>query len=450
MDKFSIVDYKKSQDSKLVSFGYLLEHDQKTWHLTETLEFPIPLPDSLQIKKLLEALHIALSVSYYKAFLAPKITNPYNLNQAEAGFWNNVFVNGLGEFLHVNNLPSGSLAKFEASEKPVQHSPEPNNLDNNRCLLGVGGGKDSIVAGEALKNIGLKTEGFVLATKENIGQAGEVASMMEINLNIVKRTLDPQIIEINKLPGALNGHIPISVIFALVGSILATANGSRYVVVANESSASLPRANGINGAVNHQWSKSIDFERLLQQYFKDTRIDIEYFSAIRQLSSVAVAKLLSKLPKYFEVFTSDNGVFKIDPASRPNGRWGLSSSKSLSSYILLRPWLNDQDMQTIFGANLLDLSQLESMFLSLLGVAGDPPLDCVGTPEELRLSIELALKNGLQKEDYLMRLTQEKGIINEAATDQELKESLRLNENHAIPIVIADKLTNYFEKELSK
>src|SRR6185369_8613661 len=114
-----------------------------------------------------------------------------------------------------------------------------------------------------------------------------------------------------------------------------------------------------------------------------------YFSAIRQLTSLGVAKLFANFPKYFEVFTSDNFAFRIDPAKRPTGRWSLESPKSLSSYILLAPWLSDEDVAHIFGMELLDEPSLNQLFLELTGVEGEQPLDCVGTVEELVLSMNL-------------------------------------------------------------
>jgi UDP-N-acetylmuramoylalanine--D-glutamate ligase len=130
---------------------------------------------------------------------------------------------------------------------------------------------------------------------------------------------------------------------------------------------------------------------------------LTYFSAIRPLSSVAVARLFAQFPQYFNVFTSDNSVFRINPANRPTGRWSLESPKSLSSFILLAPWISEDDLVQSFGLNFLDEPSLEPLFYNLIGLEGSQPLDCVGTVEELKLSLNLIDQQGKFKKSYLMK-----------------------------------------------
>ena len=213
-----------SDDRSTLVCNYVLETDEKTFELSESLKFPISIPESYETEKLTRALHIALSISYYKTFLPPEIEHDYEMTETEAGFWNGVYENGLGEFLFKNQLPFDRLARFSAQNGDTT-SAQPTNDWQEKTLLGIGGGKDSIVAGELLKAISMSTTGFVLATKQNSGQATDVAITMDVDLQTIERTIDSQIIEINKLPGALNGHIPISLIFALCGAMLAAAQG---------------------------------------------------------------------------------------------------------------------------------------------------------------------------------------------------------------------------------
>jgi UDP-N-acetyl-alpha-D-muramoyl-L-alanyl-L-glutamate epimerase len=230
---------------------------------------------------------------------------------------------------------------------------------------------------------------------------------MGVPLHVVNRTLDPQLISMQQESGAYKGHVPISLIFALVGSLLALTQSAAYVVVANELSASTSNAKWADEAVNHQWSKSFAFESSLQNYiFEHVSPQLHYFSAIRPLSSVAVAKAFAKLPQYFEVFTSDNFVFRIDPSKRPNSRWSLESPKSLSSFILLSPWIPEDEMLHIFGINFLNESSLKDLFLSLIGLKGEPPLDCVGTVEELGASVHAIVYKQLWPDSSLLALTE--------------------------------------------
>ena len=54
------------------------------------------------------------------------------------------------------------------------------------AILGIGGGKDSIVAGELLKGCSLPFDGFVMATGEQRGQAQAVADIMGKNCTLLK------------------------------------------------------------------------------------------------------------------------------------------------------------------------------------------------------------------------------------------------------------------------
>ncbi|MBX6334169.1 hypothetical protein IRY61_02380 [Candidatus Saccharibacteria bacterium] len=447
---FSYRQFRVGDDRKTVYFDYALRHKGQEHEFAETIEFPVELPDVPELKRALRALHLALGVSYYKIFVPPVIEHPYAMDEAEAGFWNDVWLNGLGEFLYVNKLPAERLAKFTAQDG--EKFEGESSSEASGALLGIGGGKDSIVAGELLKALDVPASGFVMATGEQAGQAQAVAKTMGVELHIVKRTIDKKLLEVQEQPGTYRGHVPISLAFSLVGTTLAVANKAAYVVVANEAGTSLPRGIRWEGReVNHQWSKSFEAEQLIQNFIKtNVSASVTYFSAIRQLTSVGVAKIFAKFPQYFEVFTSDNFVFRIDPSKRPSGRWSLESPKSLSSYLLLAPWLSDEDLKRTFGIDFLNEHSLKDLFLALTGQEGEPPLDCVGTTEELELSINLLDEQGRYQDTYLMQLAKERGIVRADELDwqAELADFLRLQPQEALPPELKGQIQAWLEKEL--
>lgn len=448
-DSFLYRGFRISPDRRTVDFDYTISRAGDEHNLTESLTFPLPLKDTPQQLAGLRALHLALGVSYYKIFLPPAIEQPYAMDEAEAGFWNEVWQNGLGEFLYVNKLPVEQLAKFTAQDGE-KYEIESSSDRAEGTLLGIGGGKDSIVAGELLKALEVPVTGFVMATGEQRGQAQAVANTMGVPMLAVNRVLDKQLLTLQGRPEAYRGHIPISLIFGLVGTTLAIASDKTYVVVANEASASIPRVTWQERAVNHQWSKSFGFEQTLQRYIQEhIAPSVTYFSAIRQLTSVGVAKLFANYQQYFEVFTSDNFVFRIDSARRPNGRWSLESPKSLSSFMLLLPWISEADMLRIFGRNFLDEPSLEPLFLALTGQEGEPPLDCVGTVEELVLSLNLAAQQGKFVDSKLMQLGRERQIILEKDWQSELQQLLALQADHALPSELAPKITDSLRRDLA-
>jgi len=446
---FSYKTFRLDDDGQTVYFDYRITRDGQTYDLREALKFPVKLKADTRQQAGLRALHLALGVSYYKIFVSPRIEHAYRMDAREADFWNSVWQGGLGEFLYVNKLSPDRLARFEAQDGAMFAAGTA--AGGSGIIMGVGGGKDSAVAGELLKSAEQQVEGFVMATGEQLGQAKAVADAMGVRLHTVERSIDKQLLALQELPGAYKGHIPISLIFGLVGTVLAMANGNAYAVVANEASASIPRIEGEHGPVNHQWSKSFGFEQQLQAYVHErVSPDVTYFSAIRQLTSVGVAKVFSGYPQYFEVFTSDNFVFRMDPAKRPNARWSLESPKSLSSFILLAPWLSKDDMLRTFGRDFLDEPSLETLFWELTGQQGEPPLDCVGTVEELVLSLNLLAGQGKFSGSHLVKLARERGVIAEKDWQSVLKPMLELQPEQALPPALAASLDEQLLKELAQ
>lgn len=442
-DSFTYSSFAVSDDRLSVALSYELDHNAATHTLTEVFSFETALPDVYETNQLLRALHLACGVSYYKIFMPATISHPYLMDEAEATFWNDVYRGGLGEFLYVNKLDPAGLAKFSAQDGSRFEATEPLELQP-AALLGIGGGKDSIVAGETLKKIGVPLQGFVMATGEALGQAGAVAKVMGTPLHVVGRKLDAHLLELQEQPGAYKGHIPISLVFGLVGGLLAVTHGSAYVVVANEDSASTPQTMWAGEPVNHQWSKSFAFEGQLQAYLHEHISEqLTYFSAIRPLGSVGVARAFVQFPQYFEVFTSDNFVFRQDPAKRPNSRWSLESPKSLSSFILLSPLLSEADMVKIFGINFFEKIELKDLFLSLIGIAGETPLDCVGTPPELAASLAVTIRQGKWQGSALLDLPEMLDL--EAGSLADFK---TLSDHQHFPPALLKKLTETL-KELA-
>ena len=432
-----------------VFFDYTLETDEQSFSMTESLTFPVAIPENDVTNRLLRALHLALGISYYKSYIPPQIVHGYSMSEQEADFWNTVFLNGLGEFLYKNNLSAERLATFQQQEGSIVVGSTDTIAWQDTVLLGIGGGKDSIVAGELFKELDIKVEGFVLATGNNTGQAQAVADVMGVPLHVIQRRLDPQIIELNRREDALNGHIPISLIFALAGSLLAASKEIRSIVVANEASASIPQTTHEERMVNHQWSKSLDFELLFQNFIHEhVSQNLDYFSVIRPLTSIAVAKLFANYPQYLEVFTSDNAHFKQDKQVSAQQRWSNNSPKSLSSFILLAPFVNADDMLRAFGKNFLDDASLEPLLLALLGIEGAPVLDCVGTPDELRLCASMIAGQEVYSDTALMKMLSNRGLLISDTTEM-ASHALKLGEDHALPSRFAFQIMNKCKERLA-
>src|SRR3990167_9516799 len=135
----------------------------KNLDFTETVILP-KIPHNLKeesIRKILESLLIILGVSYYKLYYSPRITMPFLLSKDQADFWDTVYRKGIGEFLYKNKLDPKKLAKFPHSKIKVCSE---RIKTQDRALLGIGGGKDSIVAAELLKDFDIAS--FLVETQK--------------------------------------------------------------------------------------------------------------------------------------------------------------------------------------------------------------------------------------------------------------------------------------------
>src|ERR1035437_6147011 len=168
---FEFSSYKFEPENKRILFNYKQEFTgAEPIVYTETVILPeVPdisnLPQEL-IENILQGVHLALGISYYKFYCATKVKPNYPLSKKQAEFWNVVYKKGLGEFFFRNKLNPKISPKFPFDKKI---NPQKFNLErNNKCLVAVSGGKDSIVAAELLKEQGMDiTAIFTQAQRES-------------------------------------------------------------------------------------------------------------------------------------------------------------------------------------------------------------------------------------------------------------------------------------------
>lgn len=396
---FIFESYSFDPESKVLNLNY--SFDQKV-KFTETFKFDFPFNpevDQEVLEVALQTLFYMAGVSYYKAFLPPKIlvnTKPF-IDQQTAGLFNKTYQKGLGEFFYVNKLDPHTPVSF-----PV-NSPQKSPLvrDNyNGLLVAIGGGKDSLVSVELLRNqpkiatwcVGHKTQLQPLVEKIGLPHFW------------VERQWDRTLLDQNA-QGAYNGHIPISAIFASVGLVVAALSGYRDIVVSNESTASEPTLHYQGVAINHQYSKSLEFEKEFQEYLKSRLADsIRYYSLLRPFTEVRIAELFAKLgfQKYKEVFSSCNRAFVH---TSNHLFWCGHCPKCAFVFLALTSFVSREELESLFsGQNLLLVPNLEPTYKQLLGIEGDKPLDCVGGVKETRSAMRLAQKIYPQLKKYEFEL----------------------------------------------
>lgn len=384
--RFQFCGYVFDASKLNISFEYAVHFvEGESLQFTETIVLPEAVlePDAQLLENCLESLHLILGISYYKTYCPPVIELPFTLSKEQAEFWETVYRKGLGEFLYRNTLDPDMLAKFPFGTVEKQ-SVRVKTTD--RMLLGIGGGKDSIVAAELLRDFTMTS--FLVETQRPDPISEAVIGEIGYPHLKLKRMIDAQLFDMP--PDAYNGHVPVSAIFAFLGLFSAILYDYRFVVVGNEHSSNFGNIEYHGETINHQWSKSAEFESLLQEYTrKFITPDILYFSLLRQFHEIRIAKLFAKHESYFPIFSSCNRSFKVF-TERGKTRWCGECAKCAFTYLILSPFIPKETLMSIFQKNLFADASLVPLFGDILGFGEMKPFDCVGTFEESRAALRLS------------------------------------------------------------
>ncbi len=312
-------------------------------------------------------------ISYYKAFIPETlICEAGALDHETADFLQRFYERGLAEFAFTNRLSLRGHCRFASNPAPPA-APVALDLPRRTCAP-VGGGKDSVVTLECLKRAGEDVVLFALGDAEPIRACIAAAGLPFIR---VRRRLDSRLFELNA-NGAFNGHVPITGILSAIATACAVLAGFDTIAMSNERSASAPNFEIDGAAVNHQYSKSLEFEEDFSDYLR-RRIspDIAYFSLLRPLSEIEIGRRFSRHRAYFPVFRSCNAAFRQSPGERRR-QWCCDCPKCRFVFLALAPFVGKAELIAIFGRDLLDDPGQTDGFAALCGLSGHKPFECVG------------------------------------------------------------------------
>ena len=342
------------------------------------------------------------AINYYKLSLAPKFTIKCGkLDSVQKDFFKKLFYNGLGELMYRNNALM-DYASFMSIEAPEPAEKKQFYFDDNfhGNLITIGGGKDSIVSLEALK--GMHDQNYCMQFNRNLYPQNRAAidevhyagygldRICNFNLEI-----DKQVLNLNQ-QGFYNGHVPFSGMLAFACTIMAYLNNLQYVVVSNEASAN--EGNIAGTTINHQYSKSYEFEKDFETYQQAYLCNkIHYFSLLRCMNEFQIVQKFTKFPGYLNIFRSCNVGTKTNS-------WCANCAKCLYVYIMLLPFVGRERLMGIFGRDLLDDESLFQIFHGLINPDTTKPFECVGTRDEINYSIMLAIQNETQAGNPLPKL----------------------------------------------
>ncbi len=392
----------------------------------------------------LRLLHLVAGVSYYKAAVPADIRiEAYEIDADTAAFLETVYLNGLGEFAYRNGLDLRGRIRFPADAQAGV--PAPALGLRGHALVAIGGGKDSLVSIEALRGAGVEQTVTWIGGSQLIAACAAHTGLPTLNIG---RQLASQLFEYNRL-GAWNGHIPVTAVNSAILAFAAVLLGVDQVVFSNERSASygsiiIADDGSVTGEVNHQWSKGWAFESALGDWLqRHVAADLRYYSLLRPLSELAVARQFARVSRYDAHFSSCNRNFHI-LGERPTSRWCGVCPKCHFVFLALAPFMPKPRLVGIIGRNLLDDPAQTAGFDALLEYQDHKPFECVGEGRESRAAMAALAQRPEWREDALVeRFRREIGPQLDAA-DLRIEPLLVIDDQHRIPPALWQTLRDQF------
>lgn len=332
--------------------------------------------------------HVGLieMISYYKCCCPPKITiKAGSLDNNQIKFLKKILYYGLGEFFYKNNINTTEDDLVEIVTTGKKLKKVDSKYQGNGNLIPIGGGKDSCVTLEILKN--LDSYPVVQNPKQVQLDCIKASKISEDKIITFERTIEKdKFQQLSKL-GFLNGHTPFSALLAFELYLIAYLTNKKYIILSNENSAN--EGTIIGTKTNHQYSKTFEFENDFNNYVDNyLKTDIHYFSFLRPLSEYQIGMLFSKYQPYHKVFKSCNVGSKKEPWT-----WCCNCPKCLFVYIILSPYLYKDKLLDIFGEDMFDNKLLLPTLKELLGETGIKPFECVGEVSEVKYALSLLLSS---------------------------------------------------------
>ncbi|MFN3310362.1 MAG: UDP-N-acetyl-alpha-D-muramoyl-L-alanyl-L-glutamate epimerase [Thermomonas sp.] len=387
------------------------------------------------VRRALRLLHLIAGVSYYKAAVPGEIRiEGEPIDAATAALLERVYRNGLGEFAYRNGLDLRVRIRFPAQAAPAPAAPALGLRPH--ALVAIGGGKDSLVSIEALRAEGVEQTVAWIGGSQLIAACAAHTGLPALNIG---RQLAPQLFEFNR-QGAWNGHIPVTAVNSAILAFAALVLGVDQVVFSNERSASYGSQIPGTGEVNHQWSKGWAFESAFGDHLQShVAADLRYYSLLRPLSELAVARQFARTDRYDAHFSSCNRNFHI-LGERPTSRWCGVCPKCHFVFLALAPFMPKPRLVGIVGRNLLDDPAQIPGFDALLEYQDHKPFECVGEGRESRAAMAALAQRPDWREDAVVRRFAREILPQLDAAELALPPLLAPEGEHRIPPALWERL----------
>lgn len=393
---------------RVLSCAYTVDKE----HFENTYEFPEEpqQSDTLLALQLLRWVAIVSSFGLFSISYFEKIVCDFPLTADDTAFFEKLFFHGFGEFRLTNNIDVSKRVSLVGSKGTTTHIANHKAKTQNsfKPLLLNGGGKDGSVSSYLLDKANID---FTWYQRGNSAAQANIVSAWGKPVLQVQRRLDPK-----RLNRMYTGHRPMSAGIAFLAILSAYIFGYTDIIASNESSANEGNIE-LNGVmVNHQYSKSFEFEQDLQKLLRNSNVPVHYFSLLRPLNELQISMILPHL--------SDTQLQAITSCNHgtQDATWCLNCAKC-AFIVLVVTAANPNMAKTIWGnESIINAPGLHTYLSQLLDPAATKPLECVGTLDEcqlaayhilhhLRLSLSKSTQELLAKYAYMRDVSKDVGLL---------------------------------------
>jgi len=326
-------DWKIKNNDLVITYKFSIKPDISFSPTVIFKNVPQKNLDKDSLENFIFNLGLAEIPTYWKTTCSPEIViKTGQLTIGQMNWWQREILKGMGEFFYINKIdftkPNFLKVKNEPNPKAKKYNARALK-PRNRVIVPVGGGKDSVVTLNILKDkfdlnaLILNTNTLAPKPARSALETSETAGYK--NPIVIERSLDKKLFDLNN-GGFLNGHTPFSLYLAFASTLAAALFGYKYIALSNESSADEETVIYLDQKINHQYSKSFEFEKNFDRYRrKYLAQDVFFFSILRPLHEIQIAKLFST--PFFTQFLK---------AATSAKKTTSGAANVLSAYLLLR------------------------------------------------------------------------------------------------------------------
>lgn len=346
------------------------------------------------------------------------------------------------QWRYENDFPDYIGPRF--SDRPVGQASLPRRIDriNPEILLFCGGGKDSLVCLKMLERANLPYATCAYSSSiygRSAPQHGLIEELLahaappgkQHKIWMHEDFSDSPILELaDEYPATslTMAETPAS-LFASLPIVL--QHDYRYIALGHERSADTPNLiwERTGEAINHQWGKSTEAEKLLTDYLRGQLIsNCRYFSLLKPVYDVVI----------FNMLRSDTTSVPFTHSCNTSKPWCKKCAKCAYVWLNYMAWLPVSLVDGIFRANLFELPENQIWFRQLLGMEKHTPFECIGRIGESRLAFEICRRKGLTGRAMDIFIHELDTAVNIHSALEEY--TVVDDENHFIPTEIASKI----------